>query len=324
MKDSKIIMEELLNQVNGVLENESKTCRPVDNNNRPGGIVILRQDLTTLIVPDLHGRADYLPDLVRFKYKGKRVFDLLSSKKIQIVCVGDGMHGERRVAARWKTALEEYKKGFSKCPAMAEEMSENFQTMAMVMRLKIHFPDLFHFLKGNHENIMDENGNGNHPFSKFAAEGPMTRLYIEMFYGSDFLNLYNRFEKNLPLMARGGFFIISHSRPGLSYKTDEIINYRSFPGVIEGLTWTRHQAARSGSTIEILDRIIGDSPGQRLWFVGHTAIKNKYTFWEKESLFEIHNPGNRSLVIVDPLETFEPEKNIVVLPEAGRKDEIRI
>ena len=69
MKDSKIIMEELLSQVNAVLENESEKLRPVDKNGKPGGIVILRQDLTTLIVPDLHGRSDFLPDLMHYKYK---------------------------------------------------------------------------------------------------------------------------------------------------------------------------------------------------------------------------------------------------------------
>ena len=238
--------------------------------------------------------------------------------------VGDGMHGERRAAARWRMALEEYKKGFAECPAMADEMSENFQTMAMVMRLKIHFPDLFHFLKGNHENILDEKINGNHPFAKFAAEGPMTRLYIEKFYGTDFINQYDQFEKNLPLLARGNFFIISHARPKRVYKTEDIINFRSNPELIEGLTWTRHQAAQAGSTIEILDKIIGTSSEQRLWFTGHTAINDRYKFWDKDLLIEIHNPILRSLVIVDPLETFRPEEHIIILPKADNKDKVTI
>ncbi len=312
-------MERLLEEIIAVFEREPPELRPWDSEGKPGGIIVLRQDIPTLIVPDLHGRKDYLPDLLHFKYKRKRVFDLLKSGKIQIVCVGDGMHAERRAAPRWRIAFEEYKKGFAECPAMTEEMSENFQTMAMIMRLKTNFPGLFHFLKGNHENITDEDGNGNHPFAKFAAEGPMTKLYVEKFYGHEFLKLYYRFEKNLPLLARGSFFVISHARPKKAYKMDELINYRSNPETVEGMTWTRHQAAAPGSTISMLDEIIGSTQDQRIWFIGHSAIKEKYTFWKEENLLEIHNPDLRQVVLVDPIQQFKFDKHVVKLPEIKKR-----
>ncbi len=320
MKGSKEIMEKLLEKVNTTLENESPDNRPVDSNGKPGGMIVLRQDLPTLIVPDLHGRHEYLSDLMRYKIKETQVFDLLKKEMVQIVCVGDGMHGERRAAARWKIALEEYKKGFVDCPAMAKEMSENFQTMAMVMRLKSSFPKLFHFLKGNHENIMDEEGNGNHPFAKFAAEGPMTKMYVEKFYGTEFLEQFDRFEKNLPILARGKFFVISHARPKNIYRIDELINYRSNPDLVEGMTWTRHQAAKSENTIKMLDELIGNGVEQRLWFTGHTAISDLYNIHIKEALVEIHNPDLRVLVVIDPYETFDPDEHFLILPKQVTKD----
>jgi hypothetical protein len=306
--------------VNEVLENENRDYRPADKEERPGGLVLLRQDLPTIIVPDLHGRSDYFPDLMRFRNNTIPIRDLLQSGKIQLVCVGDGMHSEKRGIARWRVALQEYKNGFKECPAMAEEMNENFQTMAMVMRLKIAFPDLFHFLKGNHENIMDEEINGNHPFAKLAAEGPMTRKYVEQFYGNEFLERFNRFEKNLPLMARGRFFLISHSRPKAYYPIDDIINYRSHPDLIEGLTWTRHNTAKTGVIRQMLSDILGNGLNQKLWISGHSAISDLYHYWNDEYLLEIHNPGLRLVVVIDPNQPFDPERHIHILPKQSSQN----
>ncbi|MBU2512421.1 metallophosphoesterase [bacterium] len=316
MSDSKKSMEDLLNKAIEVLETESNENRPYDDEGKPGGLVLLKQDIPTLIVPDIHGRSDYLPDLMHYRYKQERVYDHLKQGALQIVCVGDGMHSERRGLARWRLALEEYKKGFAECPAMAEEMKENFQTMAMVMRLKASFPKLFHFLKGNHENIMDEEVNGNHPFAKLAAEGPMTRSYVERFYGTEFLAQFNRFEKNLPLVARGRFFVISHSRPKDYYDIEKIINYRIHPDLIEGLTWTRHNSAKVGIIPQMLEKMLGNGGDQQLWFAGHTAIRDLYNLWDEEHLVEIHNPDLRLIVALDPNERFDPDFHIHILPRS--------
>ena len=319
MADSKEFMEDLLKQVLPILSYESEEWRPSDKNGDPGGMVLLQPELPTIVVPDLHGRKEFLPDLMHFSYKDQPVYQQLKSKTIQIVCVGDGMHGERRVAARWRIALEEYKKGYEECPSMAEEMTENFQTMAMVMRLKITFPRLFHFLKGNHENILDEKLNGNHPFRKFAAEGPMTRAYVEKFFGTDFLMQYDRFEKNLPLMAVGPSFVITHARPKQTYPKADVINYRTNPDLIEGLTWTRNAHATPGSINEMFEEIMGNNQGKNTWIVGHNSLTDRYKVWEEESLIEIHNPNLRSIVILDPSEIFDPEKHITELPSQDQE-----
>jgi calcineurin-like phosphoesterase family protein len=309
----KTIVDRLATALN-TLETESKEWRPEDQEGKPGGIILLQQDIPTLVVPDLHGRSSYLPDLMQFKKAGKTVFDLLKTGRIQIVCVGDGMHSERRGKDRWQTAYSEYKEKFEPCPAMTEEMTENFQTMSMVMKLKSTFPGHFHFLKGNHENILDEEGNGNHPFRKFAAEGPMTTYYVKKFYGESFLHDYDRFEKQLPLLARGKFFIITHAQPKNTYSIDDILNYRNRPDVTEGLTWTRQQNADPEAILGMLDELIGNSHPQRFWFSGHTSLKTRYRQSAELSLFEIHNPDMRSLVILDPLLPFDSEEHIIDLP----------
>ncbi|MBU2646859.1 metallophosphoesterase [bacterium] len=309
------LIKERLQKVIETLENELNEWRPADDTGKPGGIILLRQDIPTLIVPDLHGRSDYLPDLMGFKPADKTVFELLKNGRIQIVCVGDGMHSERRGKERWQAAFAEYKNKFVDCPAMTAEMTENFQTMAMVMKLKAAFPRYFHFLKGNHENILDEAGNGNHPFAKFVAEGPMTTFYVKKFFGDTFLNQYDQFEKDLPLIARGTFFVVSHARPRKRYTIDQLINYRSQPDVIEGLTWTRHQNAEPGSIPSMLDELLGNSINPRYWFCGHTSLETRFKHWPEDALIEIHNPDLRTVAMVDPVTPFEMEKDIIDLPK---------
>jgi len=313
------LIEERLDKVNETLEKESAEWRPKDREGRSDGLILLRQDIPTLIVPDLHGRRNYLPDLLRYKFKDKTVFELLKTDRIQVVCVGDGMHSERRGKERWQTAFAEYKNGFEDCPAMTEEMTENFQTMAMVMKLKVAFPQQFHFLKGNHENILDEAGNGNHPFRKFAAEGPMTASYVKKFYGDAFLNRYDRFEKNLPLLTRGKYFVITHARPKKVYSIDEVINFRSEPAVTEGLTWTRSQNAEEGAIPSMLNELIDSSITPRFWFCGHTSLKTRYKYWPEDALIEIHNPDLRTVVILDPLVLFDLERHIVDLSQSANE-----
>lgn len=318
--DQMKLIEERLEKAIETLETESVAWRPEDREGRSGGIILLAQDVPTLVVPDLHGRSDYLPDLMRFKLHDKTVYELLKRGRIQIVCVGDGMHSERRGKARWQRAFEEYKNNFDDCPSMTAEMKENFQTMMMVMKLKVTFPQYFHFLKGNHENILDEAVNGNHPFRKFAAEGPMTSFYVKKFFGGDFLNRYDRFEKNLPLLACGKFFVISHARPKQAFSIDEVTNFRSNPAVTEGLTWTRSQNAEKGAVPAILSELIGNSLTPRFWFCGHTSLKSRFKYSSDESLIEIHNPDLRTVVILDPLSLFVMEQHIVDLPNSEPPD----
>jgi hypothetical protein len=320
MDHGKSFMTKILARVNAVLESESPIRRPADSLRKPGGLVLLQPQIPTIIVPDLHGREDYLPDLLRYPYQGKTIYERLQADDLQIVCVGDGMHSEKRGLERWRIAYQEYQKHFEHCPAMAAEMTENFRTMAMVMRLKTRFPHGVHFLKGNHENILDEDGNGNHPFAKFAAEGPMTAAYVRKFYGEEFIQQYSRFEKNLPLLARGDDFVVSHARPKTQYPIEDIIEYRSRPDLVEGLTWTRHQAAAKGTINAMLDELIGDGSRPRYWFCGHNAITERFKVWTEEPLIEIHHPQLRTLVIINSTSDFRPERDIVTLPRYSQAE----
>jgi hypothetical protein len=51
------------------------------------------------------------------------------------------------------------------------EMFENLTVLQLFALLKRSYPDRVHGLKGNHENVANEDGRGNHPFGKVCLRG---------------------------------------------------------------------------------------------------------------------------------------------------------
>ncbi|MBL7058506.1 GNAT family N-acetyltransferase [Patescibacteria group bacterium] len=61
-----------------------------------GIVEIKNENIPTIVISDLHARRDFLINVLENKGKaGVSNFDLLKQGKINIVCVGDGMHSEK-------------------------------------------------------------------------------------------------------------------------------------------------------------------------------------------------------------------------------------
>lgn len=307
---------ELLKNVNLQLGDDNMDIRPVDNNGMPGGLIFLKKDIPTIITPDLHARINYLITLLFHKFPdGVSVLDMLSADKLQIVCVGDGFHSETH-PLRWKDALKEFENGFAKHKNMDDEMRDSMGVMEIVMELKCSFPDNFHFLKGNHENVANERGEGNFPFRKYAYEGAMVLEYFKKFYSEEILESYYNFEKKLPLFAVGVNFLISHAEPLTFYDKDTIINYRDNWDVVQGLTWTDNDAAEEGSVQEMLNHFIDEKYyDSSYYFGGHRPIKELFAFRADGRYIQLHNTKKYILTLIS--DDFDPEKDISELDDSS-------
>lgn len=285
--------------------------RPRDSAGRAGGFIELDPLLPTIIVPDLHGRTGFFASLMecRLGEGGLTVAGALGTGMAQMLCLGDGFHSEARGAERWKKAFAEWLGGFEVRTAMDAEMAENLALMEMVMRAKLAWPTRFHFLKGNHENILNEDGDGNFPFGKFVQEGAMVLDFMEAFYGRPFLGLWSRFEKALPLFARGARFLASHAEPARAYAREELIDARSRPDVVRGLTWTDNDAAAEGSVARMLGALLPGRPGGR-YFGGHRVIPGVYRLRAGGLFVQVHNPARYGIAWVMPDRDFDPERDM--------------
>ena len=78
-------------------------------------MIVLDRTVPTILVSDLHGRMEYLLSVLAFEPEdGTAAIDLLAAARLQVVCLGDGLHAEGRAVERWRTGLEEYLGGFER------------------------------------------------------------------------------------------------------------------------------------------------------------------------------------------------------------------
>ncbi len=274
-------------------------CRPKDSNGNPGGLIFLKEDIPTIIIPDLHGRFNFLYRVLKFKIDELTVLEELYKGTIQIVCVGDGFHTERQNKNRWILSGFEYDSDFKTHENIDEEMLDNLKLMEIVFELKVNFPENFHFLKGNHENILNEEGDGNYPFGKFTSEGAIVKSWVEKFYGNNFLINFSKFEKILPIVTVGRNFIISHAEPATYYTSDEIINYHSNQDIIYDFTWTRNGDSEE-NVIKLMyyDYIDSEVVLNPYYFAGHTSLNTQYNLRESDNFVQFHNPEKYTYILI--------------------------
>lgn len=313
------VLESAARRAAEALAGEPAERRPPDAQGRPGGLVRLDPGLPTLIVPDLHARLDFLFSLLgRRPAGGRTVLERLAAGELQLLCLGDGMHAEARAAARWLKALREFSGGFRRHAAMDQEMRESLGLMQLVMELKAALPGRFHFLKGNHENIANEEGGGNHPFAKFALEGELVADYMLRFYGEEVLAAHYRFEKELPLLAAGRGFLASHAEPARAYTQEQVAGYRKDPEVVYGLTWTGNGQAEPGSVERMLEHYLG-CPQTCYYFGGHRPVEGGYRLSGR--YVQIHDPERWVVALLPAEGEIDLDRDIVEVEDIGEVEE---
>jgi hypothetical protein len=225
------------------------------------------------------------------------------------------MHAEARAAARWRAAFEEFRGGYRRHENMDEEMRESLGVMGIIMEAKRAFPSHFHFLKGNHENIANEQGDGNFPFRKFAMEGLMVVSYMRQFYGEEVLAAMARFEKELPLLAVGRGFLVSHAEPRAFFPRERVIGYRGDAEVVAGLTWTDNGEAEPSSVDAMLEHYLGEDSRGAYYFAGHRPVEGTFGLRAGGRFVQIHNPGRMTIACLPAEGDIDLERDIRVIGE---------
>jgi hypothetical protein len=269
-------------------------------------------------LPDLHARRVFFKTFLNYKPDDDNsIIDLLEKNEIAFICLGDGVHGEGTMNGyRWLRAFDEYKNNYENPVSMNEEIADSFNLMIAIMCLKIRYRDNFHFIKGNHENIYNETGNGNYAFAKYAIEGDMVLKYFMKYYDEEMLDDYAAFEKNLPLFVVGKNFLASHAEPEYFFDVDQIVNYRNDPDLIESLTWTDNYASMRGTVDELLRYFLKKEVlSGEFYFGGHRPIKDKYNRINNDRYVQIHNPSMQIAAIIDQDADIDLDRDVVVIPK---------
>ncbi|WP_407427799.1 hypothetical protein [Treponema sp.] len=302
------------------LEGENNSYRPHDSEGKAGGLLDFTDEkssaLPLIIVPDLHGRGKFLIDILDFEFQGKTVLELLQNSEILICCVGDIFHSENRGRERWKEAYLEYIGGNYVNEPMKAEMLENLSLLQMILTLKSAFASHFHILKGNHENVLNEDKRaqfGNVPFRKFCDEGNMVSRFLQHFYDDLILHEISYFEKALPVCAAFKNCVVSHAEPAAFFTRKQIINYHETGSFVTfALTWTANDAAREGTVEHLFNELLSENNRKNaFYFAGHRPVLEKYALRQNGMFIQIHNPEIEQIAFVLPDTKFNPENNII-------------
>ena len=314
------VLLSLLESCISVLECENPSYRPKDNEGNAGGLLDFTapefKSFPIIIVPDLHGRGKFILDILDYKIDGRTVLELLENGEIFVLCVGDIFHSENRGKLRWKKAFFDFIGGNITNDALKEEMRENLSLLEMVLSLKSAFASHFHILKGNHENVLNENHRtqyGNVPFRKFCDEGNMVREFLRHHYDDLILHEIYFFEKSLPICAAFRNCVVSHAEPADFFSRKEIINYHAAGSYATfAFTWTANDTAQTGTAehlfLELLEEIERE---KAFYFSGHRPVLGKYALRQGGRLVQIHNPYVEQVAVLLPEKNFEPESDIV-------------
>lgn len=298
-----------------ILKNEDPAIRPTDKKNRPGGLIRLKSEEYYVIIPDLHGRMGFFNAVMRWSgFSGRPLFADMANRRAQVICVGDAFHSEARGRVRWQKAMKEWSTGYKTHKHMDSEMRENLGLLEMLNVVKTAYPNQFHFLKGNHENIANEQGGGNFPFRKFAVEGEMVKLWVQTFLGMELFDIIYRWEKALPLMAEGQDFIVSHAEPGRGVSPDEVINAYETPDLIRDLTWVDNGQAADYSVAGTLHNFAKDEKLSRI-FGGHRAVRGCYALRQDGRYVQINTPNSWVIAAFSDMKNFQPDNNIICLKQ---------
>ena len=310
----------LLNDTSEVLENEKTSkdgYRPVASDGNAGGFLDFHKDqLPLVVIPDFHARPYFLQNILDYKiFDDISVFEALDSGRLRLLSVGDILHTEMGTRERWMAAEAEFNNEIFTGPAMSAEMQEGLSLWCALMELKKNYPEYVHILKGNHENILNETGGGDFAFRKLADEGEMCRCFVQEFYGDDILYLMNCIEQSLPLYYFGKRCSVSHAEPMRAFTRDELINARTYPGVVKGLIWTNNGEAAEGSAVgtvkNLFDREKEEVPEGYVSLGGHRPVTGNYKSLQDGKYIQIHNPARQNIAFVQSDKSFNPDEDLL-------------
>ncbi|MEW6280925.1 MAG: metallophosphoesterase, partial [Candidatus Eremiobacterota bacterium] len=290
---------------------------------RPG-LVELPSGVPTLVVTDIHGRRDYLLQALEVQTPQGRVYDLLQEGRMNLLCLGDGMHSEGRARERWQEADRLAVQGD---PAfldlLDQEMVESLGTMKMVMDLKQAFPANFHYLRGNHDDVKGELAGNYRKYAVMNGESSLVREWMTRRLGEDFVERYAAFEDSMPLVARGEGFLASHAAPSRVVGRQEV-EARDRKAAL-ALAWTEN-SRRDGNgnylweTEEHRENLrqnmenLGAASGS-VWFAGHRVVRDDEHEGRFRSQFEgrlvqLNDPDEFVFAMVPAGGGFDPERDV--------------
>ncbi|MCK5382978.1 MAG: metallophosphoesterase [Gammaproteobacteria bacterium] len=197
-----------LKQVNALLMHE--TGHRKDALGNPGGVQELPDNVTPVIIGDLHARIDNLLTIL----SQNAVLDSLENGTAALVFLGDAVHSEE--------------------PGRLEEMESSLLIMDLIFRLKLRFPDNVFYIIGNHDSFFHE------LMKQGIPQGLLWEKHVASSRGEEYKTELQLFYQQSPLLVLSKDFIACHAGPARRKVSRQVlVDAHQFPDIVHDMTWSR-------------------------------------------------------------------------------------
>lgn len=242
----------LIEAVNMVVKNEIYRVR--DDRGLPGGLLVLPEALTPILLADMHAQIDNLLTVL----SQNAFLDALDQGTAALVILGDAVHCE--------------------VDGQLREMESSMLMMDFIFRLKLCFPEQVFYVRGNHDSFSEEMVKDGVPQGLLWARALSERR------GTAYLKAMEEFYRLLPYVVVSDDFVACHAAPPMA-KVDRtmLVQIHTHAELIPELINNRLQRPSRPQGYRRRDvkrfrRGLGLDP-QTPFIVGHTPIDGDDTLW---------------------------------------------
>ena len=243
---------EVIREVNTILEAEA--YRDPDDEGNPGGIIEFPEDMTVVVLGDIHARVE---NLLRVLTEG----GLLASLEQGTACLvflGDLVHNQEA--------------------GELEDMESSVLILDLFSMLKCRFPENVFYIRGNHESFSSDVGKGG------VAQGVLLRKHLKGLRGKAYANEIETLFSRLAFVVQGKDFACCHGAPVRSrVDRNTLVNIQRYPGIQYELVWNRlrqgnRPAGYGKGSVKRFRQTLG-LPKHAPVIVAHTPLSSDETVW---------------------------------------------
>ncbi|MBF0379485.1 MAG: metallophosphoesterase [Magnetococcales bacterium] len=251
-----------IKKVNELLDHED--FRPKDSRGMPGGLLELPENMTPIIVGDLHGQVDNLIKIL----SENSFLDAMKDYEAYMIVLGDAVHSE--------------------IDGEMDKFDSSILMMDLICKLKLKFPKQFFYIRGNHDSFSpDVRKSG-------ISQGTLWEKAILKTRGKAYKEQMDIFYDSLPFIAISKDFIACHAAPPKAKATRELlINTHQYPGLVKELLWNRLQrpnypAGYIRGDVRRFRKTLGVS-NETLFLVAHNPLSPDECIWMNVAKIENHH-----------------------------------
>jgi predicted phosphodiesterase len=241
-----------LENVNQIMAQE--VHRPKNSKFQPGRLVRLPDEVTPILIGDLHAQIDNLMNIL----SENQFLESLENGSACLILLGDAVHSE----------MED----------QMENMTGSMLMMDFIFKLKTRFPNQVFHIRGNHDSFAADVSKGGIP------QGLLWEKHLVAERGTRYKQEMDRYYKQLPYLVLAKDFLACHaSPPSRKVKLEMLINANEHQGLMEQLIHNRvkrsgYPGGYTSKDVNRFRRGLGLGPNFT-FIVGHNPLDETETLW---------------------------------------------